>query len=1126
MYTFLKMNIYKTLFTLLILALIGCSSDPAQNSKNSSQQSSDHTASQKKLFNLLSHEKSGVDFRNDLADDPVHPWKNVMGWQHYFNGAGVAVGDLNNDGLQDLVFSGNEVENRIYINKGNLEFEDVTETANINIGKNWTTGVSLADVNQDGFLDIYFCQASAHNRPSSERKNLLFISNGDLTFSERSKELGLADSNHSVQAQFFDMDNDGDLDCFVHNTSKYVFIQMGEIIEDLKDDKNLREASSNLYRNDNGKFTKITEEAGILQWGFALGNFISDINEDGYLDIYQANDYSVADFMYINQGDGTFKDEIKERTKQISWFAMGADCADINNDAKLDIGVVDMAATDHVRGKTLMAPMDPELFYLSIDYFKRQRQHMFNTLQLNNGDNTFSNIAGLAHVQKSEWSWAAFFADFDNDTYKDYFVATGYRRYSRDNDSRNHIRKIRQSHGGSVPVNMRQELYDLIPQVKLKNFIYHNSGDLEFHEIADEWGLEIPNYSNGAAYCDFDNDGDLDLVINNIDDFAHIYENTLDGTKNYLRVNLNSDDPIEGARVYIEYDGKVQVQEYGPVRGYLSVIEPVLHFGLAEVGSVDLRVIWPNQKMQILKQVNANQVLTLNSSDANLNYQPETQRSHIYFEDRPSPFRHVENIYNDYEVEVLVPYQQSAIGPGISIADVNNDGLEDFYVGGAKDQTGSIFYQKPDGTFKYDYSAFVQNKNKEEMGSCLFDADGDGDNDLYVINGGNEFKDQPAMLQDKFYINDGNGNFKDESFRLPKIEDAGYKVKPADFDGDGDLDLFVGGRLVPGLYPNPARSYLLRNDDGYFTDVTEEMSTELLRPGLVNDFLWTDFNGDDKVDLIIAGEWMPISMFENTGSGFANVTDNHFDQEYSGWWYGLHEADIDNDGDLDLIAGNLGLNSKFKASEDHPFEVLANDFDSNGTCDIVLTKDYKGKKVPVRGRQCSSEQMPFILDKFETYQEFADASIQDILGQANIEDALKLQVNTFRSAIFINENGKYSESPLPNIAQAFPIYGIETFDLNKDGLLDIIIGGNIYNMEIETPRLDAGNGLTLINKGEGNFEPVGIETGLRASLDCKDVRIIKGRETQLLIVNNNGPLQVYQINPISVGENANLTAIK
>lgn len=1120
-------NIFLALISIFLL--FSCE-DPSNNenkkdSKNTSDQKINMEHIEGQIFKLKDASETGIDFANMLIDDPLDDQKNVMSWPHYFNGGGVAIGDLNKDGLQDIVFSGNEVDNRIYINKGDLKFEDVTEKANINENRKWVTGVSLADVNQDGWLDIYFCQASPFELPPSERKNLLFINNHDLTFTEAAKRYGLDDGNHGVQAVFFDMEKDGDLDCFVFNSSRYVRVQIGTVLKHLEKKENLEAASSNLYRNDKGKFTRITEEAGMLRHGFGLGNFLADLNGDGYMDIYQANDYSVPDFMYINQKDGTFRDEVKLRTKQLSWFAMGADCADINNDGKLDIGVVDMAATDHVRGKTLMAPMDPELFYISVDYLKNQRQHMFNTLQLNNGDDTYSNIAGLAHVQNSEWSWAALFADFDNDTYKDYFVATGFRRYVRDNDSRLRTAAAREKYG-DVPRSMRKDLYAQIPQVPLNNFMYHNNGNLQFHEISKDWGLGQETYSNGAAYADLDRDGDLDLIVNNIEERAFLYENTLDGKKKYLRFGLESRIPKEGTKVTIEYDGKLQFQEYSPVRGYLSVVDNFLHFGLGDLKMVEkVTVTWPDGKSEILENVNADQEIVLKHENAtNINIDKPSSIPNYFAEHKNSYFRHLENTYNDFEKEVLVPYQQSALGPQMSVEDLNGDGLDDIYIGGAAGQTGAILTQNADGSFAHDFGPFQANKDREEMGSCFFDADGDGDKDLYVINGGNEFKDRPVFLQDKLYINN-NGKFTDESFRLPKIQDAGLRVKASDIDGDGDEDLFIGGRLKPGLYPNPARSYILQNDNGKFSDVTAQWSEELVTPGMVNDFLWTDFDADGKEDLIIAGEWMPISFYKNTGSSFTNVSSQYMDEEHKGWWFKLHEVDIDNDGDKDLVAGNLGLNSKFHTSYEKPMEMLANDFDGNGTCDVVMTKDYKGKSVPVRGRQCSSEQMPFIEDKFETYGEFAQASIEDILGQQKIDGGIRLQVNTFENVIFINNGGKYTPKALPIMAQAFPIYGIESIDINKDGLQDLVLCGNLYNMEIETPRIDSGNGLTLINKGNGEFESYGIATGLITPFDAKDMHLIQGKELRILVLNNNGPLQIFDVFP-KKETSSKLTAIK
>ncbi len=1088
------------LFLSLVLCFISCQETEVTQT---------HTSDP--IFTLLSSEQTGIAFNNKLIDDPLDNDRNVMSFQNYFNGGGVAIADFNNDGLEDLVFTGNEVENKLYVNKGNLKFEDKTATSGINAKKRWATGVSVVDINNDGWQDIYICQSSQFNKAPEFRKNLLFINNKDLSFTEQAEEYGLADMNISEQAIFFDMDKDGDLDCFIVNNSIYVRIPIPQVLEHIKVKENLEAASSNLYRNDNGKFVKVTEKAGVLRYGFGLSATVTDLNNDGWLDIYQANDYSVPDFMYINQGDGTFKDELNSRTKQISWFSMGSDVADFNNDGNVDIGVVDMSSTNHVRGKTLMAAMNPDLFYYATNTLGYQRQHMFNSMQLNNGDGTFNNVAGITNLLSSEWSWASLFADFDNDGWKDYFVANGFRRYARDNDSRIRMDETRKFYGGNIPMNKRKELYEQIPEVKIPNYIYQNIGGLEFKETGKSWGTDQPSYSNGAAYGDLDNDGDLELVVNNIDAEAFIYKNN--SKNNFIQFELNSSKPTIGTKITLKQGDKIQMQEFSFVRGFQSANSQVIHFGLGDSKTIDhVTILWPDGKMEKKTNVKSNQKIDLNYSDANINFVrlDGGHNGYLFERKEAAKFEHSENVFNDYAKEVLLPYKQSTLGPFISKGDLNGDEREDFYIGGAKGQAGKIFLQGKGMSFTEKKQNW-NHEDREDMGSHFFDADGDGDLDVYVISAGNDFKLNDTRLQDRLYLNDGNGNLTYSENALPQILEGGSRVKSSDIDQDGDLDLFLAGRLIPGSYPNAARSYILENNNGTFKDVTESWSSELIRPGLVNDFIWTDVNADGKEDLILAGEWMPIKIYTNTGSSFKDESSQYLDEEMNGWWFKIHEEDMDGDGDKDIVLGNLGLNSKFHATKKKPLKLFANDFDGNGTCDVVLAKDYLGKNVPVRGRECSSEQMPFIADNFKTYGEFANASVEDILGLDKIKNGLTLESNTFESGILINKGGKYTFKALPRIAQISPIMGIVTEDINKDGLKDIIIGGNIYNMEIETPRLDASDGLILLNRGDLEFSAQNyLETGFNAGGDVKDIVLVNGADKRfILVANNNGPIQTF-----------------
>ncbi len=1088
-----------SLFLFGVIFIWACNSDSGSNTQSGSSSGA--------VFTKMSSKQTGIDFRNDLTEDIYSRW-NVLSFEYYYNGGGVGLGDINNDDLLDIFFTGNTTGNKLYLNKGNFKFEDITVQAGIT-HPGWANGVSMTDINNDGHTDIYVCLGGPELDPK-KRENLLYINQGNNTFKEMASAYGLNDPNLSTQAVFFDMDKDGDKDCYVMNESAYFRIPIPQVLEDIKNPEKLRMASGKMFRNDKGVYTNISDQAGIVKYGYGLGLGLSDFNNDRYPDVYVANDYSVPDMMWVNQKNGTFKDEINQRTKQLSWFSMGADIADVNNDLHPEIAVVDMATGDHYRGKTLMAAMNPELFKLTLD-LGYQRQHMFNAFQLNNGDGTYNNVAGKMGVLKSEWSWAALLADFDNDGFKDYFISNGYRRYSRDNDSRARIREARIANNNNVPNELRQALFDQIPQIPIENEVYKNIEGKQFEKVSKEWGLADKGYSNGAAYGDLDNDGDLDLVINNVDELAWVYKNN--STENYLDLKLKANIQKELTKVIIEYEGGQQMVEHNVIRGFQASVTPIMHFGLGDVATVDkLTVIWPDGKYQEIAGVKANQRLTLDYGNAAGSYPlvGSAKSSDSYFKKQDAPaFTHKENPFNDFQKEVLVPYQQSTLGPFVSAGDVNKDGRDDVFIGGAKNQAGKLFLQTASGGFNPSSDNF--GSASEDMGSHFFDSDGDGDLDLYVISAGNDFEKEDKNLQDRLYINGGKGNFKLSSGTLPEISAGGSRVKSCDFDGDGDLDLFVAGRLVPGNYPNPARSYLLQNNGGIFEDVTSDWSYELLKPGLVNDFVWTDLDADGKQDLVIVGEWMPVQFFKNTGSKFENVTETYTSGGLSGWWYSIHETDIDNDGDKDLVVGNLGLNSKFEASEKKPFKLLANDFDGNGTCDVVLAKEYKGKTVPLRGRQCSSEQMPFIADKYKTFNDFAQASIEDILGDDKIKEGLILEVNNFKTGILYNEGGTYSFKELPMEAQTFPVMGIISQDVNKDGKMDLVLGGNIFNMEIETPRLDAGDGLVLINNGDGSFEPIGsVKSGFFIPSDVKDMISLDNGKS-ILIANNNGPLEMFQL---------------
>ena len=1091
----------------LLATLLSCAQDTSTDKNNS----------QLPQFSLIAPEDSGLDFENDLNDDP-EGIRNVLSFQHYYNGGGVAVGDINNDGLPDVLMTANEGPNRLYLNKGNLRFEDITEKSGINTDrKNWSTGATMADVNGDGWLDIYICQAGYTLYPDrTKRENLLLINNGDGTFSEMAVQYGVNDDNESTSAAFFDYDQDGDLDLYVLNESVYAYMILEEVYNDLKDPVKMAQATGNLYRNDGDKFTKVTREAGVERYGFGLGLVVNDINGDGWTDIYVANDYSVPDFMFINNGDGTFTDEIKERTKQIAFFGMGADIADFNNDAHPDIAVVDMAANDHFRDKTLMASMDVEGFWYFIKDRGYQYQYMFNALQLNNGNGTFSNIAGLAGVLRTDWSWAVLFADFDHDELKDMYVTNGYRRYARDNDFRNEMAAIRAANNGSVPIEMRAEMYEKMPQIKDPNFMFKNNGDLSFSLVSEDWNLNHPSYSNGAAYADLDGDGDLDLIVNNIDDKAFLLKNNAieNNTGNYLKCSFQAESTAESpynTKVYIHYDGKTQYQEFHPTRGYAGSMGQEVHFGLGQVETLDsLVVIWPGGKTQTIENLETNQSITLKKSDAKLGTGNQDMDESYAFtslsaDDTGLDFVHKENEFNDFAREILLPHKQSQQGPALATADVNGDGLEDIYVGGAMNQSGVLYIQSQDGRFApAAEQPWEYHLGSEDLAAHFFDADGDGDMDLYVASGGGgEYPEGSSFLQDRIYINFGEKGFAIVN-ALPEMFTSSSTVTSADIDGDGYPELFVGGAAVPGKYPFASRSYILKFSANKYLDVTSEMAPGLEAPGMVKDAEFADVNGDGLLDLVVVGEWMGIKLFLNENGKLKDASEEWKTNELMGWWYSVAVEDVNGDGKADSLAGNLGRNTKFSASAKKPFNVFANDFDKNGTVDIVLSKEYNGKLVPARGRQCSSEQMPYIKNKFPTFTQFAKADLSDIYGEENLEEALHLQVNTFESAVLINEGTGFRKEVLPPLAQVAPINKVVVQDLNGDGKQDILIAGNMHEAEVETPRYDAGTGLVLLGDGTGVFEAMPAwKTGLYAAKNVKDFALIKHAGKLLLVVANN-----------------------
>ncbi len=1084
----------------------------------------EETSKEPKIFTLLDPQATGITFENRLQENDSI---NYFTYPYIYMGGGVAVGDINNDGLQDLYFTGNMVSNKLYLNKGNMKFEDITEKAGVGSDDRWVTGVTMADVNADGFLDIYVSVSGIF----TTTKNQLFVNNGDMTFTESAEEFGIADAGNSTQGTFFDYDKDGDLDLYVANYPPTSFKTQNLTYRFFMDEIT-NEKSDHLYKNNgDGTFTDVTEVAGLSTFGLSLSATIGDFDQDGWPDIYVSNDFATPDYFFFNNGDGTFTDKVRHTTQHVAFYGMGVDVADYNNDGLLDLMQVDMTPEDNRRSKANMASMNPPKFWESVN-LGFHYQYMQNCLQLNNGIGNdglphFSDLSRLAGVALTDWSWSPLFADLDNDGWKDLVVSNGTRR---DINNKDYFKKIDgNSYFGKQEDKSKDylELTHKMPSETIDNYAFKNNGDLSFQTVTKDWGLSFKSYSNGSSYADLDNDGDLDIIVNNIDTAIALFENkTVDlGLANYLRFELAGSKENKfgiGASVTLENNDSIQYQEHTLTRGFQSSVEPRIHFGVGQSEAIQKVIVtWPDGKKQVLENVPVNQVVKVNYSDASLpeNRIQELKQSQLFTditEEIKLNHSHVENNYDDFETEVLLPHKMSQFGPTIAVADINGDQLEDFFIGGAKDTAGVFFLQNTDGTFTEMISkTLIADERSEDMGCAFFDADGDGDADLYVVSGGNEYKASHPLYQDRLYLNDGSGNFEKAEGALPEMITSGSKVIPADFDKDGDLDLFVGGRQTPKSYPLPAKSYILRNEGGKFTDVTAEIAPDLVEPGMVTTALWVDYDNDELLDLIIAGEWMPITFFKNQGGKFENMTAAYGFEKSTGWWFSLAAGDFDQDGDMDIVAGNNGLNYKYQANEKESFDVYAYDYDKNKKLDIVLGYYNDGVQYPVRGRQCSSEQVPAIEYKFRDYNSFADANLQEIYSTQDLEASLHYQVWNFASSYIENKgNGKFEMRNLPNDVQVSAVNGMLVEDFNQDGNLDLLTTGNLFVAEVETTRNDAGFGKLLLGDGKGNFKAMPFtKSGFYTPYDAKDLAMVNTANGKLVLVaNNNYKTQAIRLN--------------
>ena len=1074
------------------------------------------------LFELISPSSSGINFENTITEDENY---NILKLSYLYNGGGVSVGDFNNDGLTDIFFTGNMVDNKMYLNKGNFEFEDITTIANTAATGQWMYGSSAIDINNDGWLDLYVC-ASIAGSPE-ERTNVLYINQGlneegIPTFKNEAAAYGLADTGHSTHAAFFDFDNDGDLDVYILSNSKIEGIPT-TYRPKIKDGSS--ENTDKLYQNNgDGTFTDVSDQSGILIEGFGLGIGIFDINKDGAADIYVGNDYLTNDLLYVNDGTGKYEDQIDNMIKHQSRFSMGNDIADINNDGEMDIYTLDMLPETNLRKKTVMMA-NGYIVYINDNRYGYTHQHVRNMLQLNNGNLNFSEIGQLAGVHQTEWSWSPLFADVDNDGFKDLLVTNGYPRDITDND----FISFRKEANAFTPTD---QLLEMIPMVKIPNYAFKNNGDLTFEDVSTQWGFTQPSFSNGAAFADFDNDGDLDYVVNNINMPAFLYRNTTNDGKDlnshYIRIELegpNQNALALGSKVDIKYaDGKKQYHEHNIYRGYVSTVETAIHFGLGGTMTVDeIKITWPDQKITVLNSVPADQTIKVAYKDAQLAESIARNQSiglvKEISKDIGIDYTHEEADFIDYNIQRNIPHKFSQSGPSIAVADMNGDLLEDFILGGSKDQHATLYFQQSDGTFKNKELLKTDELPHEDMGTLLFDADQDGDQDLYVVSGSFEHPDGSEFYQDRLYINDGKGNFKLKEDALPEIRSSGSIVRASDFDRDGDLDLFVGGRVAVGGYPYPAASYILRNAGGRFEDVTAEINSDIKTAGMISDALWSDYNQDGLIDLITVGEFMPIQFYKNV-DGSLILDDSTGLNHYTGWWNSIVPGDFDQDGDLDYIVGNVGENNFYCATPEQPLRITAKDFDKNGAVDAILSCYFKSedgsmKPYPIHAWNELNAQSPIFRARFKMYKEFGVTTIDELFSPEELNDALIMEANHLSSSYLENlGNGQFEPKKLPIEAQFAPVNGIVATDMNGDSFLDIVLTGNDFGNEVNVGQYDALTGLVLIGDGAGNFSPIkSAKSDFFVNGDAKALSsLILGNQNELLLASQNrGELLAFAV---------------
>jgi hypothetical protein len=1071
--------------------------------------SCNETEIKKPQFELLTAETTGINFRNDLVSTDIF---NVYRYRNFYNGGGVAIGDINNDGLQDIYLTSNLNENKLYLNKGNFTFEDITTTANIAGSKAWSTGVSMVDINADGFLDIYVCNSG--DVAGDNKQNELFINNTDGTFTEKAAAYGLADLGFSTHASFFDYDKDGDLDVYLLNNS-YQAIGSFNLTKNERPKRDVL-GGDKLFQNQGNHFVDVSEKAGIYGSviGFGLGITVSDINNDGWEDMYISNDFFERDYLYINQKNGTFKEQLTTSLNSISGASMGADAADINNDGYNDIFVTEMLPKEYDRLKTVTTFEDWNKYQYNL---KNDYYHQFtrNMLQINNQNTTFSEVGRFSGVEASDWSWGALFFDMNNDGLKDLFIANGIYKDLTNQDYLRYVsnEEILQSLVTNNKVDYKK-LIDIIPSNKVKNHAYINKGNLEFDR--ENNGLNTAGFSNGAAYGDLDNDGDLDLVVNNVNMPLFVYKNNLDTkASNYLKVVLNGEGlntNAVGAKVKLATKTATYFLEQQPARGFQSSMDNRPNFGFKEKDSLTLTINWPSGKRTQLQNIEVNKTIILFEKDAQLVVKNEPIVTQNIFTKNKNTiqFIHKENNYIDFNVDRLLPFMRSAEGPKMAVADVNNDGTEDLFIGGSKNNIASLFIQKNSAFLKKETTAFNNQRAAEDAESVFFDADNDGDLDLYVCSGGVETSKYSANYLDKLYLNDGTGNFTLSNQKLPTTAQyhSSSSVVVADIDNDNDLDLFVGERAIPNRYGAPGSGFLLINDGtGKFTEQSANLAPEFKNLGMITDAIFIDITKNGYKDLVVVGDFMGVAVFENQQGKFKRTEKNTL-SNLKGWWNTIEKSDLDNDGDFDLILGNHGLNSRFKATPKNPIKLYVNDFDKNGFLDPILSfTGIDGKEYPYALRHNLVDQLKYLSKKFPDYESFKVATIQDIFTPQQLQESKILEANTLASVILFNEGAfNFSVQKLPLETQFSPIYAIATSDFDNDGDQDILLGGNLDGVKPEFGRYDASFGNYLENTGNRVFKFHQQGKGLKVNGQIRDLKVLKNK---VFITKNNDSLEVY-----------------